>query len=68
MLITAYLSSREYQRFKTKAEQLGITEYALAKQGILNVIDQPIDTVATTVLLKKLMKAVVKDLDETKLF
>lgn len=40
--IQTQLNPQEYSQFKSKAKSLGITEYALAKEGILLVIEEPI--------------------------
>jgi hypothetical protein len=66
MRIYTNLSVAEYRIFKGKADQLGISEYELAKQGILTTINQPIETIKLRIMLTKLMVAVAKDLNETK--
>jgi hypothetical protein len=66
MLVETHLNAKEYKLFKAKADQLNISEYELAKQGILTIINQPVETVRVRILLTKLMVAVAKDLNETK--
>jgi hypothetical protein len=65
MRIYTNLSVAEYRIFKGKADQLGISEYALAKDCILIVINQPKDLIKTKTYLIKTMEWLAKDIKET---
>lgn len=66
MLVNTHLNTKEYQLFKKKAEELGISEYELAKQGILSTIQQPINTIRIHIMLRDIEKFIIADVKETK--
>lgn len=67
MLVETHLNTSEYKLFKEKANQLGVSEYELAKQSILTTIEQPTSAIKVQLILNKLLEAVAKDIDQTKL-
>ncbi len=40
MNVTTSLNSEQYKKFKEKAAELGISEYALAKEGIIELLNE----------------------------
>jgi hypothetical protein len=58
MRVSTYLNAKQYELFKTKAKQLNMKEYQLAKEAILTTINQPTETTRLRLALNKFLKEV----------
>jgi hypothetical protein len=58
--IATCLNTAQYKTFSKKAEELGISEYELTKQAVLQVITQPTETTKAKLAILKAIKEAYK--------
>lgn len=56
MKVQTELSLEEYQKFKERAKSMGVSEYELAKDGVLIVTFQPKDEVEKKRFVARLLE------------
>ncbi len=64
MPVKTAIPLEEYERFRQKAKELGISEYALAQDAIILYINEP-QNAEKRMLMKKLLDFFKKDFEET---
>jgi hypothetical protein len=64
VFIQTAIPSEEYQRFKRRMQELGLTKYALAQEAIIVFVNEPTKS-QKKALYQKLKEAIENDLKNT---
>lgn len=62
--VATCLNESQYKTFSKKAEELGVSEYELVKQSVLQTVEQPTELMKVRLVVIKALKEAYQILDQ----